>query len=218
MSFWNPVLLSFQVIVLASLIAFTGAILAAWLMRGRRFRGRLLLETFLMLPLVLPPTVIGFALLVLFGRNSWAGQLYELLFSQPIVFTYAAAVLAAAVVAFPLMYQTFRSGFETVDADLIAAGRQLGAGNWELLRWILLPLAWRSILTGFMLGTARGLGEFGATIMIAGSIPGRTETMPTAIYNAVQTGNTVTAAGWVAVLIAFSFVLLAAVLRLTPKE
>jgi len=215
-SFLSPVLISAQVILIASILSFLVALLVAWWMKDKSFRGRSVLETFFMLPLVLPPTVIGFGLLVLMGRQSWIGKAVEWLFSQPLVFSFWAAVVAAAVVAFPLIYQTLRNGFESIDKELIEAARQMGGNEKQVFIHVILPLSWRSLLTGYILGFARGLGEFGATIMFAGNIPGRTQTMPTAIYSAVQSGKTEMAYYWVAFLILFSFLLLSLVQRFKP--
>lgn len=216
-SFMSPIWISAQVILVASILSFIAALLIAWWMHGRTFKGRTAVETLLMLPLVLPPTVIGFGLLVLLGRQSWVGKAFEWLFAQPLVFSYWAAVIAAATVAFPLIYQTLKNAFEGVDVELVEAARQMGGKEGQVFIHVLLPLSWRSLLTGYMLGFARGLGEFGATIMFAGNIPGRTQTMPTAIYAAVQSGNTTYAYYWVAALIVFSFILLSVVQRLKPQ-
>ncbi|GAA0361316.1 molybdate ABC transporter permease subunit [Bacillus horti] len=212
-SFWSPILVSVKIISVSSILTFLLAVAAAWFMKGRRFKGKSAVETFLMLPLVLPPTVVGFALLVGLGRNSWIGQAVEWLFSKPLVFSYSAAVIAAIVVAFPLVYQMLRNGFESVDPELEAAARQLGAGEWQVFIYVTLPLSWRYLLTGYMLGFARGLGEFGATLMFAGSIPGRTQTISTAIFVAVESGNITYAYYWVASIVLFSFVLLSLVHR-----
>lgn len=174
----------------------------------------MVVETLLILPLVLPPTVIGFGLLVVFGRRSVIGQWYEQLFNQPIVFTLVAAIIAATVVAFPLIYQMLMNGFEAVEDDLEDAARQMGASEWAVFRYVSLPLAWRSLVSGFTLGFARALGEFGATLMFAGSIVGVTQTIPISIYLAVETGNTIMATYWVLSIVLFSFVLLATVQRL----
>ncbi|PPA70422.1 molybdate ABC transporter permease subunit [Jeotgalibacillus proteolyticus] len=207
--FWTPVWVSVRVVLLASTLAFLLAIAAAWLLKKRTFRGKTALETVLMLPLVLPPTVVGFGLLVLLGRNSVVGSGFEWLFGQPIVFTYIAAVIAATVVAFPLVYQMLINGFEEVDSELEAAARQMGASEIEVFRFVTLPLSWRQVTSGFMLGLARALGEFGATLMFAGSIFGVTQTVPVSIYLAVETGNYLLAYYWVGSIILFSFVLLA---------
>jgi len=206
--FWSPVLLSLEVSLAASLIAFLLALAAAQFMARHTFHGKLLVETLLMLPLVLPPTVVGFGLLVVLGRSSWLGRLIEWVFHQPVVFTWWAAVIAAAVVAFPLVYQTLKTGFESVDPDLENAARTDGAGEWQVFRYVTMPLAWRSLLSGFLFGFARSIGEFGATLMFAGNIPGKTETIPTAIYLAVESGDMERAASWVITIVALSYLML----------
>lgn len=187
--FFAPVALSLQVSLLASILVFIVGIAAAWMMGRARFRGKTMLETFFMLPLVLPPTVVGFVLLLGLGRRSWLGMMAERLFDKPIVFTWQAAVIAAFVVAFPLVYQTMKVGFAAIDRELQDAARSMGANEWQLFRYITLPLARPAMRTAYILGFARGIGEFGATLMIAGNIPGRTQTVPTAIYIAVESGN-----------------------------
>jgi molybdate transport system permease protein len=202
-------MLSLQVSLTASLLVFILGIAAVWsISRRSAFRGRTLLETVFMLPLVLPPTVVGFILLVMAGRKSAVGRGVEWLFGQPLVFTWWAAVAAAVTVAFPLVYQTMKVGFASIDRDLHDSARSMGADEWQLLRWITLPLAWRSLLTAYVLGFARGLGEFGATLMVAGNIPGKTQTLPTAIYVAVDSGNMTLAWWWTGAMILISFLLL----------
>ncbi|MDU0330359.1 MULTISPECIES: molybdate ABC transporter permease subunit [Paenibacillus] len=188
-SFWEPVTLSLQVSIAATIIAFAAGLLVAWRMSAATFYGKTLVETAFLLPLVLPPSVVGFILLVVLGKNSWIGQAAERLFHISFVFQPIGAVVAAAVVSFPLIYQTLKSGFLEVDKHLKDAARSQGAGEWQVLIYIVLPLAARSLQAAFILGFARALGEFGATMMIAGNIPGRTQTIPTAIYFAVDTGN-----------------------------
>jgi molybdate transport system permease protein len=206
--FWPPVILSLQVAFLASIIAAVAGIAAARWMSKRTFRGKTLLETLFLLPLVLPPTVVGFLLLVALGRRSWLGQLAEWLFSSPVLFSPWAAVIASVVVAFPLVYQTMKVGFDGVDRELEESARSAGAGDWAVFRYIALPLASRAVVSAYILGFARSLGEFGATLMIAGNIPGRTQTIPTAIYVAVDAGNMVMAWAWTIGMIVISFVLL----------
>ncbi|MGG6312021.1 molybdate ABC transporter permease subunit [Paenibacillus macerans] len=187
--FWSPVVLSLQVSVAATVIAFLIGLLAAWRMAAAAFYGKTLVETVFLLPLVLPPSVVGFILLVVLGKNGWIGQAAETLFHLSFVFQPFGAVVAASVVSFPLIYQTLKSGFQAVDKELKDAARSQGADEWQVLRYIMLPLATRSLQAAFILGFARALGEFGATMMIAGNIPGRTQTIPTAIYFAVDAGN-----------------------------
>ncbi|MFK0526049.1 molybdate ABC transporter permease subunit [Paenibacillus illinoisensis] len=207
-AFWSPVRLSLQVALLSSIIAGVLGIAVAWQMSRRYFRGKIVLETVFMLPLVLPPTVVGFLLLVLLGRKSLLGQWIEAIFSAPVIFSWWAAVIASVVVAFPLIYQTMKSGFSGIDKDLEDAGRSIGANEWQVFRYISLPLAGRALMTAFILGFARALGEFGATLMIAGNIPGRTQTVPTAIYVAVDSGNQTMAWAWTVSIMIISFVML----------
>lgn len=206
--FWSPVRLSLQVALLSSVVATVFGIAVAWKMSRTSFRGKILVETAFMLPLVLPPTVVGFLLLVILGRKSLLGQWIEAIFSAPVIFTWWAAVIAAVVVAFPLVYQTMKSGFSGVDRDLEDAGRSIGANEWQVFRYISLPLAARALMTAFILGFARALGEFGATLMIAGNIPGKTQTVPTAIYVAVDSGNQTMAWAWTVSIIIISFIML----------
>ncbi|RTE01982.1 molybdate ABC transporter permease subunit [Paenibacillus whitsoniae] len=209
--FVSPILLSLKVAGVASFIVLALGCWAAWLMARRRFRGKLLIETAFLLPMVLPPTVVGFILLVLLGKKGWIGSAIEALFDQSIIFTWGAAVIASVVVAFPLVYQTMKTGFAGVNADLEHAARSAGAKEWQVLWYITLPLAWRSVRSAYILGFARGLGEFGATLMIAGNIPHRTQTLPTAIYIAVESGNQPLAWWWAGtiIVISFGFMLLA---------
>ncbi|MDQ0891336.1 molybdate transport system permease protein [Paenibacillus sp. V4I9] len=206
--FAYPIILSLKVAVVSSIFVLLIGGLAAWGMSRRNFRGKTLLETTFLLPLVLPPTVVGFILLVLLGKKSWIGYLMENFFNQSIIFTWGAAVIASIVVAFPLVYQTMKTGFSSVNKDLEDAGRSTGANEWQVLRYITLPLAWRSVTTAYILGFARGLGEFGATLMIAGNIPHKTQTLPTAIYMAVESGDLTLAWCWAVAIIMISFGLL----------
>ncbi|PWW35541.1 MULTISPECIES: molybdate ABC transporter permease subunit [Paenibacillus] len=206
--FWPPVRLSLQVALLSSVIAAVFGIAVAWKMLRTSFLGKIVLETAFMLPLVLPPTVVGFILLVLLGRKSLLGRWIEAIFSAPVIFSWWAAVIASVVVAFPLVYQTMKSGFSGIDKDLEDAGRSIGANEWQVFRYISLPLAGKALMTAFILGFARALGEFGATLMIAGNIPGKTQTVPTAIYVAVDSGNQTMAWMWTGSIIIISFIML----------
>lgn len=215
--FWLPVRLSLEVASVSSVIVFMLALGIAGWMKGRTFPGKQVWETLCMLPLVLPPSVVGFGLLILLGRNSWLGQVIEWVFSQPVVFTWWAAVIAAIVVAFPLVYQMIKTGLESIDPDLEDAARSMGAGEVQVLWFVTLPLAWRSLLTAYTLGFARALGEFGATLMFAGNIPGQTQTLPTAIYIAVESGEMGMAVYWVGMILLISFALLSVVHRIQQK-
>ncbi|MFC5700362.1 molybdate ABC transporter permease subunit [Cohnella faecalis] len=206
--FFAPVWLSLKVSLIGSILVFVLAAATARWMAKRRFMGKSLLETVLLLPLVLPPTVIGFLLLMLLGRRSWIGEAYEWFVDSPIVFSWIAAVIAAVVIAFPLAYRTMKAGFEDVDPELEKAARVLGANEWQVFRYVTAPLASRSLVAGFILGFARALGEFGATLMIAGNIPHRTQTIPTAIYVAIDGGKQDLAWAWCIAMVLLSFVML----------
>ncbi|MEW5549762.1 molybdate ABC transporter permease subunit [Peribacillus frigoritolerans] len=206
--FWSPVRLSIQVAGLSGILVFILGIILARMMAKKQFRGRVLLETAFLLPLVLPPSVVGFLLIVIFGKNGMPGQFIERVFDQPLMFTWWAAVIASTVVAFPLMYQSAKTGFEGIDEEIENAARVDGAGEWRLFLFVTLPLAVKSIVTGAILSSARALGEFGATLMFAGNIPGQTQTIPTAIYIAMDSGNMTLAWLWVAVIIVISFIML----------
>lgn len=208
-NFWSPLCLSLQVSLVATIVVIvSGTILAAKLAR-KKFKGKALLETCLLLPIVLPPTVTGFLLLVLFGRNSILGKVIEWIFHQPVIFTWWAVVIAAFIVSFPLMYQSAKAGFIQIDRSIEEAARVDGANEWKVLTSISIPLASHSILSGSILSFARGLGEFGATLMFAGNIPGKTQTLPTAIYVAIDNGNMRMAWIWVLSITIISFIMLA---------
>jgi molybdate transport system permease protein len=158
-----------------------------------RFAGRELLDALLTLPMVMPPTVLGYYLLVLIGSQGPIGAWLLQHFGVRLIFTWQAAVIAAAVVSFPLVFKAARAAFEGVDPQLEDAARTLGIGEWAVFFRVSLPLAWRGILAGLLLAFARALGEFGATLMVAGSIPGKTQTLSIAVYEAVQAGQDHTA-------------------------
>jgi len=213
---WHPVQLSFFVAASAAFIALLAATAAAYWMTSARVRGRTIIETVFFLPLVLPPTVIGFMLIMVFGNQSSLGRLIEWATGRSVLFTAAAAVIAAAVVAFPLMYQSIKTGFLSVDRHVIAAAKVDGASSLQALWAIILPLSGRAFANGIVLGFTRAFGEFGATLMFAGNIPGRTQTVPTAIYFAIETGNSQFAWYYTLISIGFSFVLLLLINRAKP--
>ena len=206
--FWPPIRLSIQVAIISSIVATIIGVSIAWWMSKHSFKGKIVLETIFMLPLVLPPTVVGFLLLVILGRNSVIGQAIEWLFHSTFIFSWWGAVIAAVVVAFPLIYQSMKAGFAAIDQDLLAAGRSIGANERQLFWYVTLPLTWRSLMTAYILGFARSLGEFGATLMVAGNIPGKTQTLPTAIYVAVDSGNITMAWAWSLTIILISCLML----------
>lgn len=206
--FWSPVRLSIEIASVSLVIVLVFGLVLGKVMTNKKFKGKSIVETIFLLPLVLPPTVVGFLLIVLFGRNSPAGQLIEWVGKQPIMFTWWAAVIASSVVAFPLMYQSSKTGFESIDDDIEDAARVDGANELKLFIFVTIPLAFKSIISGGILSFARALGEFGATLMFAGNIPGKTQTTPTAIYIAIDSGDMQSAWLWVACMIGFSFLML----------
>jgi molybdate transport system permease protein len=197
---WSPVLLSLRVGLSALAVIFVLGTLAARAMTRRHFPGKDVVDGLLVLPLVLPPVVTGFLLLVLLGRNGPVGRLMEDAFGVRLLFTLHAAVLAAVVVAFPLMYQSAKAAFQSVDTRLEDAARTLGAGEARVFLTVTLPLAWPGLVAGTVLAFARSLGEFGATVMVAGNIPGETTTVPLAIFFLADAGD-LRAAGMYALVI-----------------
>lgn len=202
---FTPLLLSLQIAGIATVIVFILGVLSARIVARNHFPGKRSLEALIMLPLVLPPTVVGFGLLYLFGRNGPIGSLLLHLFDFQIVFTWVGAVLAAIVVAFPLMYQSAAASFQKYDRSLENAALTMGASKWRVFWTISFPLAWPGLLAGLVLTFARALGEFGATLMVAGYIPNETETIPLAIYFAVESGNRGAAMFWTISIIVIGF-------------
>jgi molybdate transport system permease protein len=182
-----PIFLSLRVATLSTILAGLTGIGLAWLLTRRRFPGRTLVESVVVLPLVLPPTVVGFYLLLLLGHSGPLGKALEAA-GLEIVFTWRAAVIAATVASLPLVVKAVQAAFESVDPRIEAAARTLRSAASVFLT-VTLPLAWRGILAGLILAFARGMGEFGITLMLAGSIPGRTQTLPLAIYDVVQAND-----------------------------
>jgi len=214
---WAPIGLSLKVSLFASVIVFLAGVLLARALHRSRFRGKILIETVFMLPLALPPTVVGFLLLVLMGRRGPLGKLLERLFDYSLLFTPKAAVIASVVVAFPLVYQSAKTGFAEVDPALEDAARQIGANERQVFFHVSVPLAWRALLSGYILGFARGLGEFGATLMVAGNIPGVTQTLPMAIYLAVDQGKVTLAWYWTGATVFIAFAMMFLTNRLKWK-
>ena len=200
----TPFILSVEVAFVSTIITFFVGIYAAIIIvRIKKFS--FLFDIIFTLPVVLPPTVVGFFLLLIFGRNSFIGGLLSKV-GISLVFDLKGAILASFIVAFPLMYRTSRGAFEQIDNNIINAARTLGKSeNWIFWR-IILPNSWQSILSGTILSFTRSLGEFGATIMIAGNIPNKTQTISLAIYTAVQSGDRELAFKWVIIIVAISFV------------
>lgn len=203
---WSPILISMRTASVSIVITFFLGILAAWLVVSLKHEvWRTFLDGLLTLPLVLPPTVAGFFLLYLFGVKRPLGQFFLEYFSVKIAFSWGATVIAAVVMSFPLMYRSARGAFEQVDPNLVQAARTIGMGEWTIFWRILMANAVPGIVSGGVLAFARGLGEFGATAMIAGNIAGKTRTLPMAVYSEVAAGNMDKAYQYVAVIVVIAF-------------
>lgn len=215
-SLLSPLWISLATVFTATVITFfTGIAVARWMARHEsRMRG--FIDGILILPLVLPPTVVGLGLLLLFGKNGPIGQ-FLLLFDLTVVFSWPATVITATVVSFPLMYMNARGAFEQVDVSVENAARTLGASEWRTFWTVTLPLAWPGVAAGSVMAFARAIGEFGATLMLAGYIPGKTATIPVAIYFAVQDEHMDQALGLVLIVLFIVFASLGALAYFKSK-
>lgn len=214
---WQPVGISLKTAAVATAITLVLGVLAARWRLGCRGRWVGFLDGFLLFPLALPPTVIGLVLLLIFGRQSPVGEALATL-GLTVVFSWPATVIAAVTVSFPIMYQTAKGAFQQVDAGLLDAARVFGSTETRLLWRVLLPLAWPGLLAGLILSFVRALGEFGATLMLAGNIPGRTQTLPVAIFFHVESGDLTGAVGLSVVILAISGTALFVFSRLGPRH
>lgn len=216
-SVWITLALTLKVALWATAINLVLGVTVGWLLARRQFFGREFVDAVLTLPLVLPPTVMGYYLLVVIGKRGWLGGWLQSTFGINLIFTWQGAVIAATIVAFPLILKSARTAFETVDPQLEQAARVLGLNEWAVFFRITVPMAWPGILAGVLLVFARSLGEFGATLMVAGSIPGRTQTLSIAVYEAVQAGQDDTANFLVVLTSITCIVVLLAAGRLSPS-
>lgn len=207
-TFVSPILISLKVAGVATLLSLVIGLMLHYYIGQYTFPGKSLVESIIMLPMVLPPTVVGFILLMVLGKNGPAGKLIEHIFHQPLIFTIYAAIVASTLVALPLMYQSLKIGIEQVPQSVINAATVDGAKKRQVFFHIILPLTKPALLTGIMLSFARAIGEFGATLIFAGNIPGITETMPTAIYIAIENNEMTLAWGWVGIMITLSFIMM----------
>ncbi len=215
---WFPLWLSLRVALISTALALIAGLWIAYLLANRQFRGKDVLDAAVSLPLVLPPTVLGYYLLVLIGRSSPIGLIWENIFGSPLVFSAKAAVIAALLHALPLLVKSARAALESVDRSYERAARSLGAPEWKVFARVTLPLAGRSILAATALAFARALGDFGVTLMVAGNIPGKTQTLAVAIYDAVESGNGATARILVLVVSVVALIILTIANRLTPES
>lgn len=203
----SPIIISLRTATLSIIVTFFLGVAAAQLVfRLKSKTMKTILDGLFTLPLVLPPTVAGFFLLYIFGMRRSIGKFFIEYFAVKVAFSWGATVLAAVVISFPLMYRAARGAFEQVDPDVLSAGRTIGMSEWKIFWKVQLPIAWPGVISGAVLAFARGLGEFGATAMIAGNIKGKTRTLPLAVYSAVASGNMKEAGEYVAVLVCISFI------------
>lgn len=205
---WEPVLLSLKIASIATVFSFFFGVLLAYILNKKNVSGKNIWETLITLPMILPPSVTGYFLLMLLGKRGVIGSALIDIFGFRIIFTWYAAVIAACIVSLPLMYQNAKAAFQNIDPAYEKAARTLGGGEFQIFRTIIFPLAWPGIISGIVLSFCRAIGEFGATLMVAGNIPGKTQTVPTAIYYAVENGNTTEANTLVLIMTVFSFVLI----------
>jgi len=215
---WEPLALSFEIALVATAVAGVLGVALAGAMARARFFGSDLLDALITAPMVLPPTVLGYYLLVALGRDSAIGQAYESLTGSPIVFTRTGATIAAVLAGLPFVVKASRAAMEEVEPRLIAAARTLGAGRLRVFFTVVLPLSLGGVVAGLTLGFARALGDFGVTLMVAGNIPGETQTGALAIYDAVQANRLADAAGMVALMTALAVAALYAVSKLARRR
>lgn len=199
----SPLWISLKTSLVSTIITFFLGIFCAYWIANYKGKAKGLLDGIFTLPLILPPTVVGFFLLLICGKNGFIGKML-LFFDTNIIFSWTATVVAATVVSFPMMYRTTRSAFEQIDYNILGAARTLGLSEFKIFYKISIPLALPGIIGGLVLSYARAIGEFGATLMLAGNIPGKTQTMPLAIFFAVEGGNIKGALLWVAIIIGLS--------------
>ena len=204
---FEPIFLSIRVALLATVIAFFLGVFFAYLLTKKKVPGKNIWETILILPMILPPSIVGYLLLKVFGKRGPIGAFLLDTFGIQIVFTWIACVIAATVVARPLMYQNAKGAFQSVDPSYELAAKTLGSSSFKVFRTVTFPLSGPGIVSGIVLTFARALGEFGATLMLAGNIPGKTQTIPTAIYYAVVVGKDEKASMLVLIMVLFSFAL-----------
>ena len=203
----SPIIISLRTATLSIIVTFFLGVAAAQLVfRLKSKTMKTILDGLFTLPLVFPPTVAGFFLLYIFGMRRPIGKFFIEYFAVKVAFSWGATVLAAVVISFPLMYRAARGAFEQVDPDVLSAGRTIGMSEWKIFWKVQLPIAWPGVISGAVLAFARGLGDFGATAMIAGNIKGKTRTLPLAVYSAVASGNMKEAGEYVAVLVCISFI------------
>nr|WP_263314946.1 molybdate ABC transporter permease subunit [Mammaliicoccus sp. Marseille-Q6498] len=214
----TPLWISIKVSLISTIVVCILGIILAKLMLNYKGKLRPIIESIIMLPIVLPPTVMGFILLMIFSKNNFFGRFLDQVLHVQVIFTWSGAVIAAIIVSLPLMYQHVINGFQSINPKMLNSARTMGASEGKIFRTIILPLSKRSIFSGVVMSFARGLGEFGATLMVAGYLPGFTNTLPLEIYFLVQAGEEHKAWIWVIVLIAFAICVISTINLLNQKN
>lgn len=214
---FSPFWISIKTALLTTVISFFIGIVISYIIANSRGKLKGLIDGILTLPLILPPTVVGFFLLLVCGKNGPIGKILAY-FGKSLIFSWEATVIAAIVVSFPMMYRSTRSAFEQIDYNLISAARTLGLSEFKIFYKIAIPLAYPGIIGGIVLTFARAIGEFGATLMLAGNIPGKTQTMPLAIFFAVEGGDMNKALMWVLIIVGFSLIMILALNFWSERE
>lgn len=214
----EAILLSLKVTVIAVFVTFFIGTALAYVFHKNNFKSKNIIETLIVLPMSLPPTVIGYILLVLIGRRGLIGKYFYEWFGWNIVFSWKAACLVAVVVTIPLMYQNAKLGFDNVQKEVKEAAKVDGAESFQIFRYIIFPMASKGILAGILLSCIRAMGEFGATLIVAGNIPGQTQTIPLLIYFSIESGEIKKANILIIIIVIFSFILVMVINRLIEKE
>ena len=203
-----PIIISLKVSIISTIITSILSIFIAWMMVKFNKKNGSVLEAIITLPLVLPPSILGYILLIVIGNNGLIGKIFYDNFGLSVIFTWKACVIASVIVSFPLMYQNCKASFQSIDKKILNAARTMGASEWKIFFRIAIPLAYTGIISGLILAFARSLGEFGATMMVAGNIPNKTQTIPLAMYYAVERGDKTMANTLMIVVVVFSFSLI----------
>lgn len=203
-----PIIISLKVSIISTIITSILSIFIAWMMVKFNKKNGSVLEAIITLPLVLPPSILGYILLIVIGNNGLIGKIFYDNFGWSVIFTWKACIIASVIVSFPLMYQNCKASFQSIDKKILNAARTMGASEWKIFFRIAIPLAYTGIISGLVLAFARSLGEFGATMMVAGNIPNKTQTIPLAMYYAVERGDKTMANTLMIVVVIFSFSLI----------
>ena len=214
----NAILLSLKVTAISVFITFFIGTGLAYIFHKNNFKFKNIIETLIVLPISLPPAVVGYILLILFGRRGIIGKIFYDLFGWDIIFNWKAACLVGVVVTIPLMYQNAKIGFDNVQKEIIEAAKVDSATSFQIFKYVIFPLSLKGILAGILLSCIRSMGEFGATLIVAGNIPGQTQTIPLLIYFSIESGDLKNVSILIIIIIIFSFVLVMIINKLIERE